>query len=92
MESEKTTDLKTIRRSPKRFAWGKVIQILDVGPDYTIVVYDHEDKTQYHPYVGGEDTCTSCDTLDEALIIAMAESHKVATGMARAAAKLLLDL
>lgn len=89
---EKTTDLKTVRRYPKRFSWGKVTQILDVGPDYTIVVYRDEDqKTQYHPYVKGEDTSTSCDSLDEALIIAMAENHKT-MDMARAAARLLIHL
>lgn len=69
---DRTTDLETIRKYPRRFTWGKVVQIHDVGP-YAIVESDNDKaERSFHVYVGGSDTHRSARSLDEALLTAIA--------------------
>jgi hypothetical protein len=88
-----TTDLNVIRNNPRRFTWGQVAKIHDIGP-YTIVEFVRHDSTEvcFHLYVDGKDECSSCSTLDGALVLAIARKHLEANEarfMAMAATKLL---
>lgn len=83
---------------PTRFTWG-VIEIMDIGPRYTIISYvdekGHESRgtTMYHVYVDGDDTRVGCGSLNAALIWAIARANVAnqneARWMGNAAAKLL---
>lgn len=87
-----TTDLATVRRRPRLFTWGNVIEIHDVGP-YSFIEASSDDVTSFHVYVDGEDTCNSCSTLDSALVFAIAHKNissvNDARHMASAAIKVL---
>jgi hypothetical protein len=96
-DMEKTTDLNVIRNNPKRFTWGKIAKIHDVGR-YTIVEYEgnmpeDKDRPCYHVYVDEKDVNNGAETLEGALIIAIAKGTKMeineSTHMAKAACKLL---
>lgn len=100
MPADKTTDITPIRTFPRRFSWGTVIQIHDVGPSYTIVEFlpirRGEEVTEqehlFHVYVDGKDCCVSTTTLDGALILAMSRKNlepNKGRYMAMAACKLL---
>lgn len=88
-----TTDLEIIRKSPRRFTWGKIDKIHDIGP-YTIVEYtDKSTKCPtFHVYVDGKCTGTSTTTFDGALLIAIGRKNleaNEARWMSIAAGKLL---
>lgn len=88
-----TTDLEIIRNHPRRFTWGKIVKIHNIGP-YTIVEYTDKSTKAYHfhIYVDGKCTGTSTLTLDGALLSAIGRSNlevNEARWMAMAAAKLL---
>ena len=91
MTVDTTTDLDVVRRTPKLFMWGAVRKIHDIGP-YCLVEYvDQDNETRFHIYVNGQTTSTSCLTMDEALIFAIARKHleiNDARHMARAANRL----
>lgn len=87
-----TTDLHIIRQHPRRFTWGTVTQIHDIGngaegPLYTVVEHYDDRPTvmavegyvperRFHVYVEGRDTCQSTLSLEEALVLAIA-IHKL---------------
>lgn len=80
-------------RPDSRFAWGPVDMIHVVG-EYQVVEYrkdmstflsgDYSDhgKTFFHPYVNGKDTSMSFESLDAALVGAVAYKHEGANGSA----------
>lgn len=75
MRSQSTTDLDIIRKDPRRFTWGRVIKIEDLGP-YTFVHYVNMDsgleEKLIHLYVDGKNTNCSSKTLDAALLTCLA--------------------
>ena len=87
----RTTDLTVVRLAPHAFTWGTVRKIHDVGP-YCLVEYeDRDQEIRFHVYVDGRSTSNSCETMDEALLYAIAYSHleiNDAGHMARAATRL----
>lgn len=92
-----TTDLETVRKSPRKFSWGEVVAVHDVGW-YTIVEYKcgtvdsiNYGRKAFHVYVSGKDTHRSTLTLDEALLLAVAvrNSGSSADHMAIAAGRVL---
>lgn len=86
-----STDLHVIRIQPKRYTWGEITKIHDVG-DYTVVEYTHNGETLFAPYVEGRDLGNSASTLEEALLLAIAGKHltqSAIAGRAEAAAVLL---
>jgi len=92
----KTTDLEVLRKNKRRFMWGSIAGIHDLG-EYTFVDYVSTStgtaRRSFHVYVGGKDTHTSCDSLDEAMIYAVAWANleiNAAEHMAEAANKILL--
>ena len=77
----KTTKLNKIRDGFP-FTWGELIKIHTIG-EYDIIEYfdkDEDGKTtitiQFHLYVFNEDTCRSYDSLDEALLGAIAYKYE----------------
>lgn len=91
MHIGKTTDLEKVRKYPHRFTWGRVVQVLDLGP-YSFVEHARDDGVSYAVYVDGKDTHTSAGTLDGAILIAIARKRLEANEaryMAMGAAKLL---
>lgn len=68
-----------------KYVWGPVITVHTIGI-YDIVEhhpsiiedgrgtgkYDHK-KSQFHPYIDGNDTCHGYDTLEEAIVGAIAQ-------------------
>lgn len=99
---ESTTSLEIIRHSPRRFTWGRVIAIHDVGR-YTIVefeptptegrVIDVKPKTSYYVYVDGKDRRASTHSIEGAMLLAISRANFSDPGtgdlMVQAAAKLL---
>jgi hypothetical protein len=94
-----TTDLATIRDNPELFTWGTIQGIHDLGR-YTLVSYTYHRKAEddgpihrWHIYVDGKGTSTSADSLESALIQAIAIWNlgwgQPAMSMAGAACKLL---
>jgi hypothetical protein len=93
----KTSDLLAVRLAPRRFMWGTVVKIHDVGDRYTLVEYMYapisngkETATMFHVYVDGHSTNCNSATLDGALLIAIArarlgsnEAHYMAGGAAK---------
>lgn len=82
---KRTTDLNRVRRG-EPFTWGEVIRIHEIGHDnvYSVVEYhpwkslSHVDKTPdpdvvlFHYYVNGVDTNHLTDTLEAAIVGAIA--------------------
>lgn len=76
-----------------RFPWGPIDQVHEVGP-YQIVEYrrdmsnfagsDYSEhgRVQFHPFIDGKDTSRSFDTLDAALVGAVAYRHEGPNGSA----------
>ncbi len=69
-------------RDDKHFTWGKIEEEYEVGP-YHIVEYrpwkysaqtqrETEDWKIYHVYINGQDTSQGANTLDQALLVAIA--------------------
>lgn len=83
----KTTDINKIKAGAG-FAWGAVMEIIDVGP-YTIVSHRpwkvsgsnvltgtaDPDKNHYHGWINGKDAHQGWETLDEALAGLIAIRH-----------------
>ena len=95
---ERTTDLETIRKHPRSFTWGYVERIYDIDDYYTIVQYtpvvDGKIRpTQFHIYVDGKDICVGSNSIEGAMILAIAHggfpNKNTAGELARAAGKLL---
>lgn len=65
--------------------WGKLIKAHEIG-DFTIIEYDsYKDGYRtgettgeicFHPFIGDQDLCTSADSLDKALILAIAYKYE----------------
>lgn len=83
--TEKQTDLHRMTQDVSHgFTWGAYLTTHEVGP-YQIVEF-HPNKTKgvtvlqgvfenspaFHPFVNGKDLSTTVDSLDEALILAIA--------------------
>jgi hypothetical protein len=97
MLDNKTCDLPTVRADQRLFTWGRVEQIHDISAgtktgSYTIIEYvDWRSKTTlFHPYVDGKNCHTSCASMEEALIHAIAyrrlganQSMHLTTGIMR---------
>jgi hypothetical protein len=75
---ERTTDLDKVRNCPRLFTWGSVEAIIDIGP-YTLIEYrpihGGAIRTTFHVYIDGKSTSNGADTLEEALLIAIARKH-----------------
>lgn len=101
MRSEgSTTDLEEVRKQRRRFTWGRVLEIHDIGR-YTLIEYianpgrmpEPDPKPKFHVYVDGKDTCSGTATLDEGLVLAIAHGKlevNEARWMARSILKLLV--
>lgn len=91
-----TTELVEVRRHPSNYTWGKIHKFHDIGR-YTIVEYKpldegDEGKASFSIYVDGVDQRHSCESLEQALILAISRAHiqeSSAPHMALAACKLL---
>lgn len=88
------SELEDIRARRTRFPWGRVLALHDVGA-FTIVEYEarpadnNPDKTRYvkfHVYVAGEDKHESFNTLEDALVGAVAYALNRNVNVARQAA------
>lgn len=71
-----STDLEEVRRSPGRFAWGRVVAFHEIGR-YTLIEYQRlsdelDVKTAFHVYVDGKSTSQSASSIESALIHAIA--------------------
>ena len=74
---------KTEKEIRRYFTWGKVIEVHEIG-EYSIVEYndekrgvigeekEHENVIKFHPYINGIDTNHSYDSLDAAIVGAIA--------------------
>jgi hypothetical protein len=73
-----TTALSELKQG-KRFTWGKIISIMEIGP-YSIASYHprnvegcvvlqtiNKDKVQFHAWIDGKDCSESFESLDAAL-------------------------
>jgi hypothetical protein len=69
-----TTDLVTIRANPSRFTWGTVKAIVDVGP-YTFVQYETEERQLWHVYIDEKDSCRGGESLEQAMVAAIAQRN-----------------
>lgn len=86
-----TTALSKVRDNRSSYTWGEIRKFHEIGR-YTIIEYKHRDenKTLFAVYVDGEDQSQSCETLDQAIIAAVASAHVSNSGaMALAACKIL---
>jgi len=93
MRTTTTTDLTTIRNLRRTFTWGKISKIHDIG-SYSIVEYidDATKDVLFHVYVDGKNTHTTSETLERALVLAIAHKNlevNLARFMAIGANKLL---
>lgn len=71
-----TTDISILRSLPRAFTWGPISTIYEVGP-YTIAKYTNKKgETLYHAWVEGKDTHHSYESLDAALVGAIAYRHE----------------
>lgn len=71
-----TTDISILRSLPRAFAWGPISTIYEVGP-YTIAKYtSNKGGTFFHTWVDEEDTQQSYESLDAALVGAIAYRHE----------------
>ena len=89
---DKTTELESVRQDPTTFHWGNIVNIYEIGP-YGFVKYNRQDGVFFHVYVCEVSTNTSCKTLDEAMIFAIARRNlevNEAHWMTEAAKKVLL--
>lgn len=84
---DSTTNLTELRKDKSNFTWGKLIKLHEIG-DYTIGEYHpritkgcelthkiNYDEKEYHCWINDEDINISADTLDNALILAIAYKH-----------------
>lgn len=71
MRGSFTTDLVTIREQPGRFTWGTIKEIVDIGP-YTFIQYETEERVLWHVYVEGKDACRGGESLEQAMVVAIA--------------------
>jgi hypothetical protein len=77
----------------QEFPWGPIDQVHEIGP-YQIVEYRHDmsrttardysdhGRGQFHPFIDGKDTSQSFDSLDAALVGAIAYRHEGPDGSA----------
>jgi hypothetical protein len=89
-----TTDLALIKEG-NPFCWGKSIHLYEVG-EYAILSFyrwktdgctvlsgqPDKNKIDFHVWINGHDTSHSFDTLDEALVGAVALKHEGPNGKA----------
>jgi hypothetical protein len=73
---ERTTDLIKVKNG-QPFTWGSVVQIHEIG-EYSIVESTQRDDNtaSFHPYVNGKDFNRSFETLDIALLAAIAHKYE----------------
>lgn len=73
--SHHVSSLAEVRKYPKRFVWGPVVQVHDIGTRYTIVEYEcpmDGGAIRFHIYVDGKDISVSFNTFEEAMVGAVA--------------------
>ena len=70
-----------------KFVWGPIEKVHNIG-EYLIIEYHpeifrkccgtgkHHKHTEFHPYIKGVDTSRAYDTLDKALVGAIATKHE----------------
>lgn len=72
----------------QNYTWGKMVGIYEIG-EYLIVEYKpfnyengrpsatdtYKEESNYHPYINGNDTNTSYDSLDAAIVRAIAQKY-----------------
>ncbi|GAL23052.1 hypothetical protein JCM19235_1353 [Vibrio maritimus] len=77
----------------KKFVWGEVVKDHVIG-DYVIREYIEKgtDTTAFHIYIKGEDMCCSFETLDSALIGAIAIKYDGANTQANTFFERAIDL
>ena len=69
-----------IKRTPSKFVWGKIIKHHEIG-NFAITEYEEilnnkkTDKIGFHIWINEKDMSISCNTLDEALIVALARKY-----------------
>lgn len=89
-----TTNLAALRIEPKRFTWGEVVTIHDIGR-YSLVEFNSSDHRanegahRYSVYVDGEAIGHGYGSLDQALIAAIAWGNGHGASEAACAWKML---
>ena len=79
---ETTTDLEVIRTNPKRYTWGRVVKIHDIGV-YTFVEYERAGETSFGIYVDGRCLSYSAGTLERAMVLAISRKFNPEVNTAR---------
>lgn len=104
MPKNTTSDLALLRAGTHEFTWGMIGKIHDIGR-YSIVEYhaymdkahsiatssamEVEIESSFHVYVDGVDCSRHCNTLEQALVTAIAYGVKAPQGIALAACRVL---
>jgi hypothetical protein len=95
--SDTTTDLKLVKKYPHKFTWGRVIAFHHLGR-YDFVEYESNTngklsgKLSFHIYVDGESISESANTLETALLGAIAKAAPPNDRRAAVYAALVLGL
>lgn len=79
VKEQKSIDLDIIRQNPIRFSWGLIECFHDIGP-YTIVEfvpYTNRNAVKFSVYVDGKPTDIHSNTLECAMLFAIATKHCV---------------
>lgn len=77
LKEQKSIDLDIIRQNPIRFSWGLIECFHDIGP-YTIVEfvpYTNRNAVKFSVYVDGKPTDIHSNTLEGAMLLAIAAKH-----------------
>lgn len=68
-------DLAILRDHPRRFTWGVVVNIFDVGR-YTIVEgVEVNGRATFYAYVDGQDTKAAATNIEGAMLLAIANAQ-----------------
>jgi hypothetical protein len=91
---KETSILSEVRKDPTSFTWGPVKEIIDVGSRYTFlhVVNGDEMNCGYHIFVDGRTIYRLENTIEAAMIVAIANGKRSSnTEAIITACSLLLD-
>jgi hypothetical protein len=97
MPSDSTTDLKLVKKYPRKFTWGRVIAFHHIGR-YDFIEYEGRwngklsGTLSFHVYVDGESTSEGACTLEQALLVAIARGAPPCDHRAAPYAALVLGL
>ena len=75
-----STDLHEVKDNSVEFTWGEIIKFYEIE-EYTIASYNTDNKqkkktVEFHAWVDKKDTCRSYNSLEEAIVGAIAYKHE----------------